>query len=80
MSEEYAKIGGHYNRTRKADKFLIERIYHHLAPMDGGRYLDIGCGTGNYTIALSEKGLNFIGVDPSREMLRQAEAGKKEIG
>ena len=35
-------------------------------------YLDIGCGTGNYTIDLNRKGLKFYGVDPSAKMLEEA--------
>lgn len=40
-----------------------------------GKHLDIGCGTGNYTIALQSRGADFVGVDPSTHML---EVAKKE--
>ena len=72
MKEKYDKIGLDYNNTRKADPFLVERLVHHLAPEKRKKYLDIGCGTGNYTIALSQKGFDFVGVDPSIEMLKVA--------
>ena len=68
-SEKYDRIGAGYNRTRQTDPYLLERLLFHLQPVNGGRYLDIGCGTGNYTIALHRAGINFIGVDPSEEML-----------
>jgi 2-polyprenyl-3-methyl-5-hydroxy-6-metoxy-1,4-benzoquinol methylase len=36
-----------------------------------GEFLDIGCGSGNYTGALETKGLDIEGIDISDEMLRQ---------
>lgn len=60
--------------TRKPDPYLVERLWHHLSPHKYGPYLDIGCGTGNYTIELHRKGLAFIGIDPSLAMLTQAQA------
>ncbi|MCB0596315.1 MAG: methyltransferase domain-containing protein [Lewinellaceae bacterium] len=70
--EKYDQIAPHYNHTRQADPYLLERLFHHLNPQKGSQYLDIGCGTGNYTIALHRKGIAFTGVDPSEEMLKKA--------
>jgi len=70
----YNTIGKDYNTTRRADPFIVERLYAMLAPIPAGIYLDIGCGTGNYLTAFSHKGLQFIGVDPSEVMLQQAKA------
>jgi SAM-dependent methyltransferase len=79
MNILYEKIGKNYNRTRTADKFILKRLLRHLQPKKTGRYLDIGCGTGNYTIALSETGVNLTGVDPSALMLEPARAKNSEI-
>ena len=68
----YDKIGSGYNNTRQADPYLVGRLYCLLSPKTDGLYLDIGCGTGNYTIALAEKGINFCGVEPSEKMLEEA--------
>lgn len=73
MEAKYDKIGINYNQTRKADKYLAERLLYHLSPKVKGIYLDIGCGTGNYTNEFQKKGVQFIGIDPSVEMLNQAE-------
>jgi len=71
----YDKIGMGYDLTRKADPYLVLRMIHHLRTEGEEHvYLDIGCGTGNYTAALHEYGLNLIGIDPSDEMLNKAEA------
>ena len=70
----YDTIGQGYNTTRKADLYLTERFYELLSPIPGGIYLDAGCGTGNYLNALSKKGLQFYGIDPSETMLIEARA------
>ncbi len=79
MVVKYDKIGTDYNRTRKADKHLAERFFHHLQPTKKGIYLDIGCGTGNYTIELHKRGFRFIGIDPSKQMLEKAKLKNTHI-
>jgi ubiquinone/menaquinone biosynthesis C-methylase UbiE len=69
---DYDITGRNYNYTRKADPYLVRLMRTMLNPKKGSTYLDIGCGTGNYTIALAEDGTKFIGVDPSRVMLQEA--------
>lgn len=72
MQIKYNKIGKGYNQTRKADKYLTERLLSLLNPQSGKLYLDIGCGTGNYTHEFQQRGYNFIGIDPSETMLTKA--------
>jgi len=68
----YDRIGIEYDNTRQADPYLLSRLLFHLAPCIEARYLDVGCGTGNYTIAMREAGVAVSGVDLSETMLRQA--------
>ena len=75
----YDVIGAGYNSTRQADPYITERLYSQLSPKKDGYYLDIGCGTGNYTIALAERGLNFCGVEPSEKMLEMARSRNNGI-
>lgn len=72
MEVKYDKIGIDYNSTRKADPFLTKKLIEHLSPKKDGIYLDIGCGTGNYTNELEKNGLRLIGIDPSEKMLEKA--------
>jgi ubiquinone/menaquinone biosynthesis C-methylase UbiE len=72
MEAKYDAIGINYNETRKADPYLVSQFYKLLNPIIDNSYLDIGCGTGNYTIALQNKGLQFSGIDPSLKMLDEA--------
>jgi glycine/sarcosine N-methyltransferase len=37
------------------------------------RVLDLGCGTGGHAIHFARQGLEVVGADPSRALLRQAE-------
>ncbi len=79
MEVKYDKIGVNYNLTRKPDKFLTKKLLYHLNPKNKGLYLDIGCGTGNYTNELHKSGFQFIGIDPSEKMLKEAKSKNKEI-
>jgi ubiquinone/menaquinone biosynthesis C-methylase UbiE len=45
---------------------ILEKL---LAPLQGRRILDIGCGRGNLLKALAERGANVIGLDPDEAML-----------
>lgn len=72
MDAKYDTIGKGYNTTRKADKLLTENLIRLLAPHKGGVYLDIGCGTGSYTLEFQKSGYQFIGIDPSIKMLEKA--------
>ncbi|HNP19285.1 MAG TPA: class I SAM-dependent methyltransferase [Fulvivirga sp.] len=77
--EKYDQIGQNYNHTRKADPFLTSKLTDLLSPIPGKTYLDIGCGTGNYTLELEKTGAHFIGIDPSIEMLSKAKLKSKTI-
>lgn len=79
MTAKYDTIGIDYNNTRKADKYLTERLLQNLVPDKGKLFLDIGCGTGNYTIELYHQGFNIIGIDPSLKMLQIAKSKCSEI-
>lgn len=79
MDVKYDTIGTGYNATRKADPYLTKKLIEHLSPVKGGIYLDMGCGTGNYTNELEKLGLQLIGIDPSQKMLAKAKQKNKNI-
>ncbi|MFI5025023.1 MAG: class I SAM-dependent methyltransferase [Alphaproteobacteria bacterium] len=67
----YDRIGRGYDTTRHADPSIVAL----LADALGGtseNVLDLGCRTGNYAIALAERGFRMYGVDPSLGMLGAA--------
>ena len=47
-----------------------------LAPRQGGRYLDVGCGTGDMALEVLRQapGAEVIGLDPAQQMLALARA------
>jgi ubiquinone/menaquinone biosynthesis C-methylase UbiE len=75
----YNSIGSEYNSTRQADPYIAEKLFQFLSPKTNELYLDIGCGTGNYTIALANKGFSFYGVEPSGKMLDIAKSRNQVI-
>jgi len=68
----YDRIGVGYNITRTADSYIATRILELLNPQKGKHYLDIGCGTGNYTKKVASKNYHFWAIDPSLVMLDQS--------
>jgi hypothetical protein len=55
----YDRIGTGYDVTRRADRHLVERLIDHLNPEPRHTYLDIACGTGNYTVAVAQTGIRY---------------------
>ncbi|PAD73716.1 class I SAM-dependent methyltransferase [Paenibacillus campinasensis] len=50
-----------------------------LAPKEGERILDLGCGTGTLTSEIAAAGAQVTGMDNSAEMLQQARANYPNI-
>ena len=75
----YDSIGVNYDATRRADPYLTGRLARHVDLRSGGRYLDIACGTGNYTVALAARGGRWHGVDLSSGMVRSAQRKSGDI-
>src|SRR5687768_12699553 len=76
---KYDTIGVGYNTTRKADHYIFSRLFEMLSPSPDGHYLDVGCGTGNYTIEFAKKGIRLTGIDLSDEMLHTAKSRSNDI-
>jgi ubiquinone/menaquinone biosynthesis C-methylase UbiE len=72
---KYDTIGVGYDGTRRADPRIADRLLALLQPSrTAGRFLDVACGTGNYTSYLAGAGLAMTGVDQSDTMLAVARA------
>ena len=54
-----------YNGKRQMSKQIIEGVASYVSIPDGGKGLDIGCGSGALTIACAKKnpGASFTGID-----------------
>lgn len=61
----------------------IKDVYRKIAQMvaaPGRRILDIGCGTGNVSLACAELGAQVVGIDIDAEMLEVARKKAKAMG
>ena len=68
-----------WNAGKYAEGFSFVYKYGHdvlnlIDAPEGSSVIDLGCGTGILTNALSERGYNVIGIDASDDMLAQARA------
>ncbi len=59
-------------RGRRIDEIETNLIMSLLKPRKGERILDVGCGTGNYSIKLAKLGCVVVGIDPSKDMINRA--------
>ncbi|MBP8980263.1 MAG: class I SAM-dependent methyltransferase [Syntrophobacterales bacterium] len=57
--------------------YLSKRVRFITSVLREGKLLDVGCGTGSMTLALSNVGFRSYGIDNSIEMLRLAERKQK---
>lgn len=72
IAQEYDKeFGNDYSDTPYVDKFLNY--------LEGKKVLDIGCGVGNLTKYIMDKGFNVEGIDVSKEMLNIAKQKYSDI-
>ncbi|MDP6413581.1 MAG: class I SAM-dependent methyltransferase [Gammaproteobacteria bacterium] len=77
MPTQYDTIGKHYTRTRAADPRITGRLLELLDLPSGSRLLDIGAGTGNYSLELARAGFSVDAVEPSLVMRDQAQPHAK---
>lgn len=72
MAAIYDKIGIKYDTTRRADPFILSRLGALLEVKRSRNYVDIACGTGNYTSELANLGGEWFAFDQSKKMLKEA--------
>ena len=73
-------IAGYYDGTNKILSFGLDGLWRgravtRLQPVPGGKYLDVGCGTGDIALEILRRapGSKVIGIDPSQGMLVQGQ-------
>ncbi|MBQ8349908.1 MAG: methyltransferase domain-containing protein [Ruminococcus sp.] len=72
MNQLYDRIGVDYDYTRACDPIILSTIIELLKVPPNAKILDIGCGPGNYTVAMSNHGFRMWGLDISETMLQTA--------
>lgn len=83
-------IARYYDGTNRILSLSLDRLWRRqaiaaLAPIAGGTYLDVGCGTGDMAVEILKRSprSRVVGIDPSEGMLavgreKVAEAGLRE--
>lgn len=89
VAEIFDDIAGEYDDWYRrplgalVDRVEKEPVYAYLAPGAGEHILDVGCGTGNFSLELARLGVRVTGIDISEAMLaiarRKAEAAGLDI-
>jgi len=74
-SAKYYDLLGNKEAIDKCASFISEQLKKYRVKS----VLDLGCGTGLYTIALKKKGFNAEGLDLSKEMLQIARKKSKNL-
>jgi ubiquinone/menaquinone biosynthesis C-methylase UbiE len=75
----YDRIGTGYDGTRRPDPRIADRLALHLNLSPDATYVDVACGTGNYTVLLASRGARWIGIDQSSQMLHMARRKSKAV-
>lgn len=68
--DDYNKIARHFSATRQYNWSELNQFKPLL--VDGQYILDWGCGNGRLLTFLSERAINYVGVDQSQELLKLA--------
>ncbi|EMA62904.1 class I SAM-dependent methyltransferase [Halorubrum lipolyticum] len=73
----YDRIAAHFSKTRE---YAWPEVESFLDGRAATRALDVGCGNGRHAEPLAERAEAVVGVDLSRELLREAVARARERG
>ena len=79
MAQLYGRIDGGYDVTRRPDSVIAGRLGHHMSLESSGNYLDIACGTGNYTSTLAAVGGDWTGIELSSKMITEARGKSSRV-
>lgn len=75
MNLDYDTLAADYARHRTTHPGVLDRLIQRGGVSPTSRLLDVGCGTGNYAVALADlTGCEAWGLEPSEGMRRTAQA------
>jgi demethylmenaquinone methyltransferase/2-methoxy-6-polyprenyl-1,4-benzoquinol methylase len=74
LLDDYSRQAESYDRTRGASPSVLAPVQAALTGAPGVELLDVGGGTGNYALALRERGWRPLVLDRSPQMLARAGA------
>jgi SAM-dependent methyltransferase len=69
---------GRYERIAEQLLPAAEVVVDMADPSPGETFVDVGCGTGNASLLVAERGARVIGIDPAARLLEVAAAAAEE--
>ena len=73
MKMNYDNLAREYAQHRRVHPGVLQRLLEKSQISSASRVLEVGCGTGNYAVAIQEAtACTCVGIDPSGEMLAKA--------
>ena len=63
------------NRDEREAQFFIDNLIEHLKISKGSKVIDVACGKGRHAKYFNKKGMNVVGIDLSKNSIKNA---KKE--
>lgn len=77
---DYDQVAAEYARHRQVHPEVLQSLLEAGGVRSASRVLEVGCGTGNYVVAVESLiGCACWGIDPSEQMLSRARERSKEI-
>ncbi|RKX44412.1 MAG: bifunctional demethylmenaquinone methyltransferase/2-methoxy-6-polyprenyl-1,4-benzoquinol methylase, partial [Verrucomicrobia bacterium] len=85
--EMFDRIAKNYDVANRAISMGMDKVWRRktvelLKPFSGGRYLDVGTGTGDLVFEILDQSANVLidGIDPAEQMLAIAKDKAEERG
>lgn len=72
VGSRFDALESRFRDVVEPDDYRLRACVEALAPLDGLRILDLGCGKGRFARHLRDAGADVVGLDASRNMLAQA--------
>lgn len=81
MTDQYSKGSKFWKASEGAstrDDILVKRrVLELLDEVNGKRIIDLGCGNGNFSSVLAERGASVVGIDSNKDMIEEAKEKNK---